>query len=210
MEVWDILGSIFHWVVGIAAVLFLGIPLFITFLFVFLPWIGFTQFNNVDIKDVEEKILNDQLKRLLKVTGMTLPPYVVRFQEPTTDLNGSFYGAIYIEFKELQKEDFWMELEKRIKEADPYSLWKDRKLRTSIILTLEKDKHSMYLKYSRIYPEESKHGGFGIRDKRNIQPTEVKSPEETFGGFSTKKPSQEGEEMAQEMPKETSNEHLEG
>ena len=52
---------------------------------------------------------------------MTFPPYTARFQEPVTDLNGSFYGMIYIEFKELLKEDYWLELEKRIKDAVPYS-----------------------------------------------------------------------------------------
>ena len=81
---------------------------------------------------------------------------------------------IYIEFKELLKEDYWVEWEKRIKDADPYSLWVDRKLKTTIILNLDKDKHYIYLKYSRIYPEGSKHGAFHIRDKRNLQPLNIK------------------------------------
>ena len=215
----DLIFSVISWIAGTAVVLLLCVPFFLAFLFVFVPRIGFTQFYNVDMKDVEETILNNQLKRLLKVTGMTFPPYTARFQEPVTDLNGSFYGMIHIEFKELLKDDFLAELGKRIKEADPCSLWKDRKLRTTLIITLQKDRHYMYLKYRRIYPGESKHGGFKIRDERNIQPLEVKSFEETFGvsggfggfaGFSAEKLSQESGETTQEMPKETPNEHLEG
>ncbi len=86
----NLIFSVFSSIAGIAVVLILGVPLLLTFLFGFVPWIGFNQFNNVDIKDVEEKILKDQLKRLLKVTGMTFPSYTARFQEPVTDLNGSF------------------------------------------------------------------------------------------------------------------------
>lgn len=175
----DIIFSIILWIIGLV----LGIPLVLTFIIVFVPWLGFTQFYNTDIKDVEEKIFKNQLKQLQKVTGMTLPPYVARFREPVTDLNGSFYGMIYIEFKELLKEDYWMELEKRIKDADPYSLWVDRKLATSIILNLDKDKHYIHLGYSRIYPEGSKHGAFCIHDNRNVQPLDIKDTKEMFGDF---------------------------
>ena len=99
---------------------------------------------------------------------MTFPPYTARFPKPVTDLNGSFYGMIYIEFKELLKEDYWVELEKPIKDADPNSLWVDKKLQTSFLLYLNKDKHTMCLKYERIYlGEEKHHGTFRIFDNRN-------------------------------------------
>ncbi len=83
-----------------------------------------------------------------------------------------------------------------------------------------KGRQALYvLELYRMYPEESKHGGFKIQDERNIQPLEVKSFEETFGvsggfggfsGFGAGKPSLESGETTQEMPKETPNEHLEG
>ena len=171
-------------------------------------WIGFNQFNNVDIKDVEETTFKNQLKRLQEVTGMTFPPYTARFQEPVTDLNGSFYGMIYIEFKELLKGDYWLELEKRIKDAVPYSLWVDHKLKTSIILNLDKDKHYI----CRIYTEGSKHGAFRICDNRNVQPLDIKDIKEMFGelgcfsGFGSVRTLQESEETTPEKPKEISKE----
>lgn len=199
----ELIFSVISRIAVIAAVLIFSVPFLITFLFVFLPWIGFTQFWNVDTKDIEETILKNQFKRLLKETGMTFPPYTARFQEPTTDLNGSFYGVIFIKFNELLKEDFLAELEKRIKKANPCSLWKDRKLSTTMILALEKDRHYMYLNYSRTYLGEQRHGGFDIKDNRNVQPWDAKSYEGTSGGFGkfgvfsglvAKNPSQESEE----------------
>ena len=208
----NVIFSIIPNIIGIGLGLFLCFLLFVIFVFAVAPWIGFNQFNNVDIKDVEETIFKNQLKRLQEVTGMTFPPYTARFQEPVTDLNGSFYGMIYIEFKELLKEDYWVEFEKRIKDADPNSLWVDHKLKTSIILNLDKDKHYIYLKYSRIYTEGSKHGAFRICDNRNVQPLDIKDIKEMFGelgcfsGFGSVRPLQESEETTPEKPKDISEE----
>lgn len=208
MELLELIFSIIPWIIGIAIALVVG---FVSLLFTLL-WIGFNQFDGVDVEDIEETILNNQLKRLQKATGMTFPPYTARFKEPVTDLNGSFYGVIFIEFKELLKEDYWVELEKRIKDADPYSLWVDHKLKTSIILNLDKDKHYIYLKYSRIYTEGSKHGAFRICDNRDVQPLDIKDIKEMFGGlgsfgvFGSKQPLQESEETTPEKPTEISKE----
>jgi hypothetical protein len=207
----NVIFSIIPNIIGIGLGLFLCFLLFVIFVFAVAPWIGFNQFNNVDIKDVEETIFKNQLKRLQEVTGMTFPPYTARFQEPVTDLNGSFYGMIYIEFKELLKEDYWVELEKRIKDADPNSLWVDHKLKTSIILNLDKDKHYIYLKYSQIYTEGSKHGAFHIHDNRNVEPWNPKDLTSyngfgSFGVFGSKQPLQESEETTPEKPTDISEE----
>lgn len=205
----DVIFSIILNILGIGLGLFLCFLLLVSFVIVVLPWIGFTQFYNVDIKDVEETIFKNQLKRLQKVTGMTFPPYTARFKEPVTDLNGSFYGVIFIEFKELLKEDYLVELEKRIKAAGPCSLWADRKLVTSIILYLNKDKHFILIRYCRRYPGESKHGAFHIHDNRNVEPWNPKDLKSyngfgSFGVFGSARPLQESEETTPEKPTEIS------
>ena len=102
-----------------------------------------------------------------------------------------------------------MELEKRIKDADSNSLWVDHKLKTSIILNLDKDKHYIYLKYSRIYTEGSKHGAFRICDNRNVEPWNPKDLTSyngfgSFGVFGSARPLQESEETTPEKPTEIS------
>jgi hypothetical protein len=52
----ELIFSVISWIAVIAAVLIFSVPFLITFLFVFLPWIGFTQFWNVDTKDIEKPI----------------------------------------------------------------------------------------------------------------------------------------------------------
>ena len=137
MELLKLISSIIPWIIGIAIALVVGFVSFVSLLFT-LAWIGFNQFVGVDVEDIEETILNNQLKRLQKATGMTFPPYIARFQKPVTDLNGSFYGMIYIEFKEMLKEDYWVELEKRIKDTDPYSLWVNKNYKRRTFFTLTK------------------------------------------------------------------------
>jgi hypothetical protein len=74
---------------------------------------------------------------------------------------------------------------------------------------LDKDKHYIYLKYCRIYPEGSKHGAFHIRDKRNVEPWNPKDLTSyngfgSFGVFGSKQPLQESEETTPEKPKDIS------
>ena len=126
------------------------------------------QFKGKELDELEEIIFNNQLKRLKKVTGMLLPPYEIEFREPVTDLNGSFYGVIFVKFKELLTDDYLKELEKRIEEADSSSLWCDGLLVTTMIFTLRNDVHEMWLKYGRKhYYGGTYTGGFCIRDERH-------------------------------------------
>lgn len=128
------------------------------------------QFKGKELDELEEIIFNNQLKRLKDVTGMLLPPYEVEFREPITDLNGSFYGVIYVKFKELLTDEYLKELEKRIEEADPSSLWCDGHLVTTMIFTLRNDVHEMLLDYRRKhYYGGTYTGGFRIRDERHIE-----------------------------------------
>ena len=67
----DVIFSIIPTIIGIIIGLLLCFLLFAAIVIVVVPWIGFKQFNNVDIKDAEETIFKNQLKRLQEVTGMT-------------------------------------------------------------------------------------------------------------------------------------------
>lgn len=136
-----------------------------------LPYWGISiQFRGKELDELEEIIFNNQLKRLKEVTGMSLPPYEVKFQEPVTDLNGSFYGVIFVKFKEPLTDEYLKELEKRIEDADSSTLWCDGHLVTTMIFTLRNDVHEMWLKYSRKhYDGVTYTGGFCIKDRRHVK-----------------------------------------
>ena len=105
------------------------------------------QFEGRKEDELEEIIFNNQLNRLKEVTGMSLPPYEVKYQEPVTDLNGSFYGMISAKFKEPLTDEYLKELEERIKDAEPSTLWCDGHLVTTMRFTLRNDVHEMRLMY---------------------------------------------------------------
>ena len=52
MELLELISSIIPWIIGIAIALVVG---FVSLLFT-LPWIGFNQFDGVDVEDIEETI----------------------------------------------------------------------------------------------------------------------------------------------------------
>ena len=81
MELLELISSINPWIIGIAIALVVGFVSLVSLLFT-LPWIGFNQFDGVDVEDIEETILNNQLKRLQKATGMTFPPSPLDSKNP--------------------------------------------------------------------------------------------------------------------------------
>lgn len=160
-------------------IVLVGIVLFIVLFLITLIWLLFAlpywginkQFKGKELAELEEIIFNNQLKRLKEVTGMSLPPYEVKFQEPVTDLNGSFYGVIFVKFKEPLTDEYLKDLEKRIEDADSSTLWCDGHLVTTMIFTLRNDVHEMWLKYVRKYYDGTTYtGGFGgVRDERHVK-----------------------------------------
>lgn len=155
-------------------IVLVGIVLFLITLLCLLfslPYWGINkQFEGRKEDELEEIIFNDQLKRLKKVTGMSLPPYEVKFQEPVTDLNGSFYGVIFVKFKEPLTDEYLKDLEKRIEDATPSSLWCDGHLVTTMIFKLYSDVHEMWLKYGRKHYDGTTYtDGFLISDKRHAK-----------------------------------------
>ena len=155
-------------------IVLIGIVLFLITLLCLLfslPYWGINkQFEGRKEDELEEIIFNNQLNRLKEVTGMSLPPYEVKFQEPVTDLNGSFYGMISAKFKEPLTDEYLKELEKRIKGANSSTLWCDGHLVTTMIFELHNDVHEMWLNYKRKHYDGGTYtGGFRISDERNAK-----------------------------------------
>ena len=126
MEFWDILESIFHWVVVIPVTI-LGYLIFFALIILILVGCVF----NLFFKENPEKIVNLQIKKLQKVTGMSLPPYTLTAHEKMKDY---LPGTIHIKFNEFLNEELLEELNKHIKNGDALRLcagrtaWSDQML----------------------------------------------------------------------------------
>lgn len=178
--IWN--GYFIQLILSLVLLIVLG-AFFIGMLFSLPYWGIYKQFKGRKEDELEEIIFNNQLNRLKEVTGMSLPPYEVKFQEPVTDLNGSFYGVIFVKFKEPLTDEYLKELEKRIKDAPPSGLWRDGHLVTTMIFKLHSDVHEMWLKYTRKhYDGVTYTGGFRISDERNAKNVPI-NPIDIFNYF---------------------------
>jgi hypothetical protein len=199
MEFWDILESIFHWVVVIPVTI-LGSLIFFALIILILAGCVF----NLFFKENPEKIVNLQIKKLQKVTGMSLPPYTLTAHEKMKDY---LLGTIHIKFNEFLNEELLEELNKHIKNGDALRLCADGKWIIWTTLRLHRNEHTMSLLYR---PKSSRRkGGFSIYDCRNEEPWDIKDLTSFdrvggFGVFGSKRPLQESEKTTLEKPKEIS------
>lgn len=198
MEFWDILESIFHWVVVIPVTI-LGSLIFFALIILILVGCVF----NLFFKENPEKIVNLQIKKLQKVTGMSLPPYTLTAHEKMKDY---LPGTIHIKFNEFLNEELLEELNKHIKNGDALRLCADGKWSIWTTLGLHKNEHTMFLFY---WPMNSGRRIFSFYDYRNKEPMDIKDLTSfdgvgCFGGFGSVRPLQESEETTLEKPKEIS------
>ncbi len=112
---------------------------------------------------VEEKILNNQLDRIKKATGITLPPFEITLHHTNSDINGGFWGIILIKFQEEKPREYWQELERLIKNANYNFLWTDSVIYTKLVIKLYDDSQEMLLTYGNIQFREGR-DGFRIHD----------------------------------------------
>lgn len=202
MEFWDILESIFHWVVVIPVTI-LGSFIFFALIILILAGCVF----NLFFKENPEKIVNLQIKKLQKVTGMSLPPYTLTAHEKMKDY---LLGTIHIKFNEFLNEELLEELNKHIKNGDALRLCADGKWSILTALGLHKNEHIMFLIYSPRYSRIIRRG-FSFYDYRNKEPMDIKDLTSfdgvgCFGGFGSVRTLQESEETTPEKPKEISKE----
>ena len=131
-------------IIIIIVLLCISFVFFLSLLFI-LPNIGLSrQFKGIKKDDVEKVILNNQIERL-RAVGIILPSYEVQFKVPTTDLNGSFYGAIMVKFNEPLSYEYIADFKKRIDDSDPMQLWYDK----HIITQMKLSEHILLLIYTR-------------------------------------------------------------
>lgn len=108
--------------------------------------------------------------------GMSLPPYVAEYNEPTTCMNGSFYGAVKVKFKESLSDVFLSEFQNRLKIASQKLLWRDGDLNTRMVLFQYKDIDEIWLYYCRRHWWEDKEGDFRIKDHKALTYNEYNAP----------------------------------
>lgn len=196
MEFWNILESIFHWVVVIPVTI-LGSLIFFALIILILVGCVFKLF----FEENPKKIVNLQIKKLQEATGMSLPSYT---------LTDDYYpNIIHIKFNEFLNEELLEELNKHIKNGDALRLCADGKWIIWTTLGLHRNEHTMSLLYR---PRSSRgRGGFSINDCRNEEPWDIKDLTSFdgvggFGVFGSKQPLQESEETTPEKPTDISKE----
>ena len=158
----------FLYFLGILLLIPIVVLLLISFLFM-VPWIGFSVPGIGE--GIEKGILERFNDRMNDTIGMSLPPYEAQYNEPTTCMNGSFYGAVLVKFKKPLTDDFLSEFQNRLKIASPKLLWRDGDLITRMVLFQYKDIDEMWLFYGRRHWWEEKEGDFKVKTVKHTLTT---------------------------------------